>query len=150
MKAILRAGFIVGMLDMLAAFLHYYLKTHKSPIVVLHYIACGVFGDNAYRGGSQMALWGLLFHFVIAFVFTTLFFLLFRSLPLIRRMGILAGVIYGVFVWAVMQFLVIPLSNISSVAPLNFPDAALSIAILIVCIGIPLYILAREAYRIKT
>jgi len=150
MKPILRAGLIVGTLDILAACLHYYLKTHNNPVAVLYYVASGVFGDDAYSGGSQMALWGLLFHYIIAFAFTVLFFLLFRSSTFIRHLGILFSVIYGAFMWSVTQFIVIPLSNISSLAPLNFPNVALSIGILIVCISIPLFYLAKKAYRIKT
>ena len=149
MIAVLRAGLIVGMLDILAAFLHFYFKTHNNPIVVLHYIASGVFGSDAYKGGLEMAIWGLLFHFVIAFAFTILFFMLFRSLPAIRRIGLLSGILYGPFMWAVTQFIVIPLSKISSSSPLHFIDVTIAISILIVCIGIPLYYLARQAYELN-
>lgn len=149
MKVILSAGLVVGTLDILAAFLHYFLKTHNNPVVVLHFIASGVFGDRAYSGGLPMALWGLLFHFIIAFAFTILFFLLFRSSRFIQRLGILFSVIYSVFMWSVTQFIVIPLSHISSVAPLSFAGVALSIGILIVCIGIPLFYIARKTYPFK-
>jgi len=146
MKVILRAWFIVGTLDIMAALLQYYLKTQNNPIIVLQYIASGVFGDDAYTGRLQMAAWGLLFHYIIALAFTVLYFRLFRALPFIRRMGVLSGVLYGVFMWSVTQFIVIPLSSIPGGAPLKVSSAATAITILIVCIGIPLYYLARSAY----
>ena len=146
MKAIIRAWLIVGTLDIIAAFLQYYLKTKNSPVIVLQYIASGVFGDDAYTGGLQMTIWGLLFHYVIALAFTALFFRLFRALPFIRRMGVLSGILYGIFMWSVTQFIVIPLSNIPGVAPLKATSVATAVAILIICIGIPLYYLARNAY----
>jgi hypothetical protein len=146
MKAVLRAGLVVGTLDILAAFLHYYLKTQGNPVLVLYYIASGVFGDEAYTGGIQMAFWGLLLHFIIAFTFTILFFLLFRASPLIRRIGIFSGMLYGVFMWSATQFIVIPLSNISSIAPLNLYNVAIAIAILIVCVGVPLYYMAKKSF----
>ncbi|GGG97458.1 hypothetical protein GCM10007415_36060 [Parapedobacter pyrenivorans] len=147
MRAVVRAGLIIGTLDILAAFLQFYFTTHNNPVVVLHYIASGVFGDGAYKGGILMAGWGLLFHFVIAFAFTTLFFALFRSLASVRRIGLLSGILYAPFMWIVIQFVVIPLSRISSVSPLSFANVAIANAILIACIGIPLYYMARRAYE---
>lgn len=44
MRAVVRAGLIIGTLDILAAFLQFYLTTYNNPVVVLHYIAGGVFG----------------------------------------------------------------------------------------------------------
>lgn len=150
MKPILRAGLIVGTQDILAACLHYYLKTHDNPIMVLRFVASGIFGDDAYRGSSQMAIWGFLFHYIIAFAFTLLFFLLYRRVQFIRLLGIFSGIVYGAFMWSITQFIVIPLSRIPNVAPLTFSNAVIAISILIVCIGVPLYYMARKAHPIKT
>src|SRR5690554_1214577 len=139
MRLLLKAGLLVGTLDILAAFLHYYVKTHNNPIAVLHYIASGAFGDEAYEDGLSMALWGLLFHFLIAFSFTGLFFWLYRFWPAFRRLGVFVCIAYGVFMWSVTQFLVIPLSRIPDTSTIRFSNAAPAIGILVVCIGIPLY-----------
>jgi hypothetical protein len=63
---ILKAGLIVGTLDILAAFIQYAIKTGKNPTVVLKFIASGVFGKEAFNGGTMMNVYGLIFHFVIA------------------------------------------------------------------------------------
>lgn len=150
MRLLLKTGLLVGTLDILAAFLHYYVKTHKNPISVLYYVASGAFGDRAYEGGLSMAVWGLLFHFLIAFAFTGLFFGLYRYWSAFRRMGVFVCVVYGVFMWSVTQFLIIPLSRIPDTGTLRFSNVTPAIGILVVCIGIPLYYLARRAYSRKT
>lgn len=149
MRLLVKAGFLVGTLDILGAFLHYYVKTHNHPVAVLHYVASGAFGDQAYEGGISMALWGLFFHFLIAFAFTGLFFLLYRYWPAFRRAGIFICVIYGVFMWSVTQFLVIPLSRIPDGGTIHLANAAVAIGILVVCISIPLYYVARWFYSAK-
>ncbi len=68
--SVLKAGFIVGTLDILAAFINYYINTGKSPEPVLKFIASGVFGKSAFTIGNEMLAWGLLFHYGIAFIFT--------------------------------------------------------------------------------
>jgi len=45
-----------------------------------------------------------------------------------------------------MQYLVMPVSRIPVVAAPTAAGAATAILILIVCIGIPLYIIARRSY----
>lgn len=140
---VLKAGLFVGTLDILAALLHYFIKTNKDPLPVLKFIASGVFGKEAFTGGNSMYTWGLVFHFIIAISFTIFFFWVYSIVPSLFKYRLLTGIIYGLFVWAVMQFIVLPLSNAPKMAfrPLN---AMLAAAILVICIGIPLAFLAGK------
>lgn len=140
---ILKAGLFVGTLDILAAFLHSFIKTNKDPLPVLKFIASGVFGKEAFTGGNNMYIWGLVFHFIIAIAFTVIFFWVYSLFPSLFKYRLLTGIVYGLFVWAVMQFIVLPLSNAPKMAfrPLN---AMLAAAILVICIGIPLAFLAGK------
>ena len=140
---VLKAGLFVGTLDILAALLHYFIKTNKDPLPVLKFIASGVFGKEAFTGGNSMYTWGLVFHFIIAIAFTIFFFWVYSIVPSLFKYRLLTGIIYGLFVWAVMQFIVLPLSNAPKMAfrPLN---AMLAAAILVICIGIPLAFLAGK------
>lgn len=142
---VLKAGLLVGTLDILAAFLQYFIKTNKDPLPVLKFIASGVFGKEAFTGGSNMYIWGLLFHFIIAISFTVFFFWIYSIAPSFFKYRLLSGIVYGLFIWVVMQFIVLPLSNTPKMAfkPLN---AILAAGILIVCIGIPLAFLAGKRY----
>ncbi len=134
---ILKAGFIVGTLDIIAAFIQFYSKTEKKPIVVLNFIASGVFGKEAFTGGNKMAAFGLFFHYIIAMGFTLLFFALYPKLKELIHNKLILGMIYGLFIWIIMQFLIVPLSQAPSMK-LSFQGSITAILILVVCIGIPL------------
>src|SRR5277367_4188462 len=133
----LSAGLITGSLDISAAFIQYFIMTHKSPVVILPFIASGVFGKEAFNGENIMILWGLIFHFITAIIFAIFFFWLSKMFPSILKNKLLTGILYGFFIWSVMQFIVLPLSNAPK-SPLHFTGAIIAILILIVCIGIPL------------
>ena len=145
-KKIIKAGLIVGALDILAACIQYYIKTGKNPERVLKFIASGVFGKAANTNGNIMILWGLIFHFFIAFSFTLFFFWLTDKIPSVLKNKLLTGAVYGIFIWSVMKFLVLPLSNTHKI-PFNFINAIIAILILIVCIGIPLAFLKGKSTR---
>ena len=140
---VLKAGLIVGTLDILAAFIQVYSKTQKRPIIVLNFIASGVFGKEAFSGGNKMAAFGLLFHYLIAFGFTLLFFMLYPKIKEVIKNRVIVGVFYGLFIWLVMQFLVVPLSQAPPMK-LTVQGAITASLILIVCIGLPLSWLAKR------
>jgi hypothetical protein len=139
---ILQAGLLTGTLDIAAALIQYYIKTEKNPEPVLKFIASGVFGNEAFSGGSIMSLYGLIFHFIIAFAFTLFFFWVFPKMKLLSKNRILTGIGYGIFIWLVMNLLVLPLSKTPKL-PFTLSGAAIAIGILIVCIGLPLAFLAK-------
>jgi hypothetical protein len=60
--------------------------------------------------------------------------------------SILSGIVYGLFVWAVMNLVIVPLSRIGH-RPFNPVNAVINLLILIVCMGIPLSIMANNFYR---
>lgn len=133
----IKAGLLTGLLDILAAFASFYLKTGKTPVLVLKFIASGLFGSAAFSGGAEMALYGLLLHFIIAFCFAAFFFLIMPRLFPSASNKFLTAVAYGAFIWLVMNLLIVPLSNTPKQS-FHALDTALSMVILIVCIGLPL------------
>jgi DNA segregation ATPase FtsK/SpoIIIE-like protein len=77
-STIIKAGLIVGTLDILSAFLYYFIRTgDKNVFIVLKAVAGGLFGKKAFSGGNEMLIAGLILHFIIAFAFTIFFFWLF-------------------------------------------------------------------------
>lgn len=147
-KTILGAGLLVGTLDIVTACTHYALRTGKNPVAVLRFVASGVFGQDAFTG-SLMPIWGLLVHYLIAFSFTVLFFWLYPRLRLFSLNKYLLAVLFGLFVWTVMNLLIVPLSNTPK-GPFNWSSALQNMAILIVMIGLPLSLIAarqRESGR---
>jgi len=143
--ALLVAGLVAGTLDGTAAVIRFLIKGGTNPLKVFRYIASGAFGPDATKGGVGMALWGILFHYLIAFTFTALFFFLYRMVPF-ARIKWLNGILYGVFIWAVMELGVLPLTRVKPFTP-TLESGTIASLILIVCIGLPVSFFARNYYK---
>src|SRR5215218_9257169 len=140
---ILQAGIVIGTLDIVSAFIYYLIKTgQKNVFNVLKYIASGIFGKEAFSGRNKMIIAGLVLHYVIAFAFTIFFFLLFPKMKALSKNKILTGILYGIFVWMIMNLVVVPLSSVGK-RPFVFVSVLINVLILIVCIGIPLSFMAN-------
>jgi uncharacterized membrane protein YagU involved in acid resistance len=147
-SAVLKAGFIVGCLDIISALIYFRIRTGRDPLIVLKYISSAVLGKSAFTGGTSVVLLGLLFHFLIAFAFTLLFFLLYPKLANIRKNRLLLGILYGLFIWTIMNLLIVP-STLITRAPFNWTGAIINMLILIVAIGIPLSWMANRYYALR-
>lgn len=146
---ILKAGLLAGTLDISIASLQFFLRTEKNPVIVLKYIASAVFGRTiAYADGALMPLLGLLFHYIIAFGWTILFFYTCRKLTVLWKYPIPAGLLYGIFVWTMMKFAVLPLTKVAPI-PFDLAQAAIAAGILIVAIGLPVSLICSKYYREK-
>ena len=143
---ILCVGFFVGFLDASAAVINYVLNTHKNPIVISKYIASAVFGKKAYSGEPSMIFFGFLFHFLIAYSFTLLFFFLYPKINFLSKNRLLTGIIYGIFIWLVMNLFVLPLTNVAKQS-FTLKPTITGILILIVAIGLPLSYIAYNYYN---
>lgn len=143
---VLKAGLLVGTLDILSAFLYYIIQSGKKGVlIVLKYVASGLFGKAAFSGSNTMVLAGLLLHYSIALVFTLILFWLFPRIKVLSKNKIITGIVYGLFTWIIMNLFVVPLSNIGK-RPFDSLNAIINMLILIVCIGIPLSIRANNFY----
>jgi hypothetical protein len=145
-KSIIKAGLLAGTLDILAAITNYYINTGKTPEGVFNYIASGAFGKGAFSGGTGYMVAGILFHYLIAFGFTILFFLIY---PKIKRYVsgyiITTGLLYGILAWCIMNLIVVPLSK----TPVLKPDATqrfIGILFIMFLIGLPIALLAKKHY----
>ncbi|MCG2617819.1 DUF1440 domain-containing protein [Terrimonas sp. NA20] len=149
-SAIFKAGLLAGTMDILAAFIKYSLEGKKDVTVILRYIATGVLGKEAMKGGPGIALFGLALHYFIAFVFTILLFLLYEKMRLTRYHPLLIGFMYGIFTWLAMNLVILPLSHVpGGRGPINWEQAVIGSLILIACIGFPVSLLARKYYLYK-
>ncbi len=145
---ILLSGLLVGTLDITAACTDYYIATGKGPAGVLRYVASGVFGQDAFSGGDSMGVWGLFFHYIIAFSFTIFFFWLYPRIKLMTEYPILTAIIYGVFMWIITARIIVPLSNTPK-GTFVWWKAIKAAAILIVMIGLPLSFIGRKHFSKK-
>lgn len=149
LKIIAGATLLVGTLDIADAFIFYALRG-VPPIRILQGIASGLLGRAAFREGLHSALLGLALHFFIAGTVATIYLLTSRRLPLSRH-PFLYGTLYGIAVYCVMNYIVLPLSRVGP-RPLFPPLIPFinGVAALIFCIGIPLALIARRYIRQTT
>jgi len=147
-RVILLSGLLVATLDILSAFIDYYIASGKNPLLVLLYVASGALGKSAMTGGAATMLLGLLFHYLIAFTFTIFFFWLYARTGLLRGNWIITGIGYGIFIWLIMNLMVVQLSGAphAPIAAMKAGKIAKSALILICMIGLPLSFIAHK-YR---
>jgi hypothetical protein len=144
-KALIYAFLLAGTLDIAVALIQYNLKTGNSPDRVLVFIASGVFGDTAFSGGAVMATLGLFFHYVIAFIWTFIFYKLYPAISLLRKNMLVTGLAYGIFIWLVMNLVVVPLSNTPEI-PFKISNAITGIVILMLAVGLPISFIIGKHY----
>ena len=143
--AILVTGFIVGTLDALGAIIVY----KANPFTMFQFIASGALGrEAAFSGGNPTMIAGVLFHYLIAFSWTALFFALYRKFPFVSRHRLISGIVFGVLIWLVMNLVVLRLSKIPQ-GPLSLSQALVGAAILVFAVGIPLGLLTDYFFRPK-
>ena len=146
---ILFAGFITGTLDGLAAMI---LNYKVNPGVIIKFIASGAFGPAAFAGGAEIIVAGVIFHYVIAFLFSAVFFLLYPFFYNGLRNKYFVAVVYGIAAWLIMNLGVIPLSKITTKSGYHIPVTTILIGMLtlVICIGLPVVFIAdRENKKIE-
>jgi uncharacterized membrane protein YagU involved in acid resistance len=150
-ETVFLSGLIAGTLDIIAAIVVYALLLQKAtPIKILQSVASGIFKKDAYTGGSQMAWYGLGLHYIIAMIFAWFYFTIYPYLPFLKKNALISGFSYGIFVWIVMNLIVLPI--VFPVLPtkhLDFP-LLLSIIILMFCIGLPIALITRKYYVLSS
>jgi len=145
LSTVLRGGAVVGVLDIAAAILLHGTRGVRADRI-LQAVAAGLLGPAAFRGGWRTAALGLFLHFVIATMVVLVYWLASRALPVLRRQPWVAGPLYGVLVYGVMNFVVLPLSRAGGSASPAWL-MAVNILIHIVCVGLPTALIVSRAAR---
>ena len=142
-RALLLGGLTVGVLDGLDALIFFGLRG-VSPARLFQGIASGLLGRSAFAGGMATALLGVLLHFLIAFVVVAIYHLAARRLPGLTLRPWIYGPLYGILVYLVMSFIVIPLSAMGFRSP--SPGVLLNgLLIHALGVGLPAALSARAA-----
>jgi len=137
---ILQTCLLTGTLDALAAIL---ISYKIPPAVIFKFIASGWFGKEAMSGGTSMILCGLIFHYLIAAFFTITLFWLYPRIAIVLKNKYLIGILYGLIIWLIMNYVVLPMTNITKThGHLELVSLLKGIAALIICIGLPVALIA--------
>jgi hypothetical protein len=145
-QEILLGGFVAGTLDLIAAFINSGLQG-VSPNRVLQAIAAGLLGAESLKGGSATAALGIFLHYVIAFGAAAVFFLASRKINFLTDQPVISGILYGIAVYLVMSFIVVPLSAFPFPMPLTLHSVIINVLIHIFCVGLPIALVTRRYSR---
>jgi hypothetical protein len=148
-KRLLVTVLIAGTLDILSAYVNGFIQTGHISRKMFQYIAGGALGlKNTLNGGVPVILLGIFFHYFITFSFTLFFFFLYRKNRVFGLNRYVAALLYGFFIWAVMNLIVLPLSALPPGA-ITIGNALLGGSILAVMIGLPVSFSARSATELS-
>lgn len=140
-RKILVTTLVAGTLDILSACV-YTLIAGRAPITMLKGLASAILGNEAVKGGIGVALVGLLLHFAIMAVMVAFFVIAASRLSVLKTHWLLAGIAYGIGLWAVMNLIVLPLRfGWHPFTPLGLAEQFFSHIILV---GIPIAWFARR------
>jgi uncharacterized membrane protein YagU involved in acid resistance len=108
LASVLLGGLIAGTIDIGAAA----LINSANVLTILKAIAAGLLGRVAFEKGVEAEWLGLFLQLAMSIVIATVFVLAAQRLQLLRRRWIGSGLAYGVIVFAVMNYVVLPLSAV--------------------------------------
>src|ERR1700745_2893548 len=134
LPAILAATLACAILAATAASLQAAVTLKVKPQRVFQGVASGLLGPRALEGGAGTAILGLTLHFLIALIISTIYVLAAQRLSSLLDHPLIAGGLYGIAVYLVMFYVVLPLSRRAK-RPFNlkFALTQLVIHIVIIC-----------------
>jgi hypothetical protein len=147
-SAVFAGGFVLGTLDLLFAFTFWGALRGVSPVRILQSIAAGVQGRAAFEGGAASAMLGLLCHFFIATLMVLAYALAARHLRILVTQPVRHGLAYGLLLYVVMNWVVVPLSNAPQPTKAYLPWVVASI-IMHAVLGVVCAWSARAAHRAR-
>jgi len=141
LRTIVTAGLVVGVLDISSALVIWW----QRGIAIrrgLQGIAAGLLGTKSYEGGLATAGLGLAIHFLVAFVVVSIFYLASRKIRFLTKRPFVSGVFWGIGVYMVMYWIVLPTAFPTFRHRLS--NEVLELAIHICLIGLPIAFIVRR------
>jgi hypothetical protein len=140
-RVILTAGLIVAVLDISSAFVIWWQRGVGARRGVQG-IAAGLLGGSSYNGGLVTAGLGLGLHFLVAFVVVSIFYLASWKIEFLTVQPVVSGVFYGIGVYIVMYWFVLP--TVFPTFRHRLWNELLAVAIHISLIGLPCALIVRH------
>jgi hypothetical protein len=141
--AIFWGGFIAGTLDIASAAITTVMGG-GSPIRMLQGIAYALIGVGAFKGGLGTALLGLACHFSITFGAAAAYWMVSRMMPVLIKKAVACGLLYGIVVYGITNYVIVPLSRIGRVLTHDPKQIAIGLVILMIGVGLPISLTARR------
>ena len=145
LRAVLWGTLIAGTLDITSAIVIWGFRG-VPPVRILQSVATGLLGRDSYNGGLPTAVLGLLLHFLIMSVIVTTYVTASNRLAPLKRHPVLCGAAYGVAVYFVMSYVVLPLSAAGGKLP-SAQAVMEGLLVHIPCVGIAIALATRRFAR---
>ena len=142
---VLAGGLVAGTLDIAYACIFWALKADVPMRRIFQSVAAGLLGKASFEGGSATAALGLTLHYFIATTMSVVYYLASRHLPLLWHRPLLCGAVYGLGLYGVMNFIVVPLSAAGGGGAKDPLWIIMSIAVHMFLIGVPIALATRRA-----
>lgn len=140
---VLRVGLIAGTLDIADALIFSNLRG-VTAAQVFRYIASGLLGPRAFEMGATACALGVLIHYSIALGWTGAFYAVSRKFGVMRRRPVASGLLYGVAVYVIMNFIVLPLSAVPRIGHVSLAGRVNGVLALMLCLGLTVSLLLRR------
>ena len=142
--AIVGVGLIAGSLDIAESLIFNQLRG-ITPKMVFQYIASGLIGQKSFRSGMPSVALGVGLHYLIALIWTLIFYLASRQFRILRRRPVLCGLLYGAFVYLFMNLVVLPLSAVPHTGnAIALASRISGVLAVLFCIGLTISLLLRR------
>jgi tetrahydromethanopterin S-methyltransferase subunit F len=140
LRAIVGGGLLGGFFDITFACVVWAIRAGVTPIRVGQSVASGLLGrEAALAGGVSTGILGLVLHFVMAMIMAAVYYGAATRIPLLVKHAVPCGLAYGLGIYCVMNFVVLPLSAIGKMGG-NGPLVILIPEILVHMVGVGLTI----------
>ena len=138
-------GLVAGAFDITYACVFWAIRADVAPRRIFQSVGSGLLGKASFDGGWPTALLGLGLHFFIALSMSATYYLVSRRWAALWRRPVPYGMAYGVLLYGIMNYVVVPLSRATGSRPTNNLWTWLSLAVHMVLIGVPIALAARRA-----
>jgi uncharacterized membrane protein YagU involved in acid resistance len=142
---LLAGGVIAGTLDITYACAFWALKADVPAQRIFQSVAKGILGAATYQGGAASAALGLFLHYFIATSMCITYYLVAQRWTALRDHPLPLGAAYGLLLYGIMNYIVVPLSAARGGGSGGALWIALSIAVHMFLIGIPIALFASRA-----
>ena len=143
--SVVGGGLVAGTLDIAYACVFWGLKAGVSPQRIFQSVAAGLLGPASFKGSTATAALGLFLHYFIAISMSVAYYLVARHWAALREKPVAYGAAYGLVLYAVMNYVVVPLSAAQGGSgPALW--IGLSIVVHMFLIGVPIALFARRAF----
>jgi hypothetical protein len=147
LRFVVAGGLLAGALDITYACLFWAIKAGVPAQRIFQSVAAGLLGKGSFTGGWPTAILGLALHFFIATTMSVTYFLVARRVPTLGVRPVPFGAAYGLLLYVIMNYVVVPLSNAPHGGVRDPLWVGLSIVVHMVLIGIPIALFTRRALR---